>query len=477
MAVPAHLQVTWPDLQKLRDDGKRRELIEGERYVWTSPISSTKGFRETSSPGRHLPEGAPDREEHRRSPRCRPVTHRRRRAGPLYVSHERSTIFAEDDVQGMPDLLVEIVSDTTRRMDEIVKCLSSASACGSTGSSTQSSMPSRSIAGPTSSSPSRTELSAAAGDRLTTRLLPGLEISLPESSSNRSGAGWRPLARLRTPFSVLPGGWWPGQRLALAGGCSRSWVTRTVSMARTADGRLTSDDLLALPDDGLRHELIDGSTPWRRRPNLKHQVVVGEALTVASDRSSSVTTRPSVPRRRYDVVFSPTRTSSNLISSSSRAERSGRRDRGRTSRARPTWSSRSSRPRPARAVIRRQPSLYDRMSMLKRVLAGWRTSFGTGVEVLPPHRRRPGKHSGTLRRIRPTSCTTPLLARSRNCPHPNLVVGTKTLATRHGSEPRQARATRPPRQAVFPRSAGVSEQANNGRGHTHTNSKRARRRQ
>ncbi|MGH9362646.1 MAG: hypothetical protein ACRD2T_12095 [Thermoanaerobaculia bacterium] len=37
-------------------------------------------------------------------------------------------------------------------------------------------------------------------------------------------------------------------------------------MARTAHRLLTYDDLLALPDDGLRHELIDGEhyvTPAR----------------------------------------------------------------------------------------------------------------------------------------------------------------------------------------------------------------------
>ena len=44
-----------------------------------------------------------------------------------------------------------------------------------------------------------------------------------------------------------------------------------------SDGvKLTYDDLLALPDDGLRHELIDGEHFVTAAPNLRHQRVVGD---------------------------------------------------------------------------------------------------------------------------------------------------------------------------------------------------------
>ena len=39
--------------------------------------------------------------------------------------------------------------------------------------------------------------------------------------------------------------------------------------------RLTYDDLLLFPDDGLRHELIDGEHYVSASPNLSHQRIVG----------------------------------------------------------------------------------------------------------------------------------------------------------------------------------------------------------
>ncbi len=39
--------------------------------------------------------------------------------------------------------------------------------------------------------------------------------------------------------------------------------------------RLTYDDLLLLPDDGLRHELIDGEHVVTPSPNLRHQQILG----------------------------------------------------------------------------------------------------------------------------------------------------------------------------------------------------------
>jgi Uma2 family endonuclease len=39
--------------------------------------------------------------------------------------------------------------------------------------------------------------------------------------------------------------------------------------------RLTYDDLLLLPDDGLRHELIDGEHYVSPSPNTRHQALVG----------------------------------------------------------------------------------------------------------------------------------------------------------------------------------------------------------
>jgi Uma2 family endonuclease len=46
----------------------------------------------------------------------------------------------------------------------------------------------------------------------------------------------------------------------------------------TPDVKLTYDDLLRLPDDDLRHELIDGEHYVTASPNLRHQEIVGNLL-------------------------------------------------------------------------------------------------------------------------------------------------------------------------------------------------------
>ena len=42
-----------------------------------------------------------------------------------------------------------------------------------------------------------------------------------------------------------------------------------------SESRLTYDDLLLFPDDGLRHEIIDGEHFVAPCPNIRHQVLLG----------------------------------------------------------------------------------------------------------------------------------------------------------------------------------------------------------
>jgi len=76
-------------------------------------------------------------------------------------------------------------------------------------------------------------------------------------------------------------------------------------MARTAQRRLTYDDLVALPDDGLRHELIDGEHYVTPAPNLKHQTV-SLNLTVALANFIRAHDTGRLFAAPTDVVFSPT---------------------------------------------------------------------------------------------------------------------------------------------------------------------------
>lgn len=49
-------------------------------------------------------------------------------------------------------------------------------------------------------------------------------------------------------------------------------------MTRTSPTKLTYDDFLSFPDDGLRHELIDGAHYVTPAPSIKHQRILRELL-------------------------------------------------------------------------------------------------------------------------------------------------------------------------------------------------------
>lgn len=75
-------------------------------------------------------------------------------------------------------------------------------------------------------------------------------------------------------------------------------------MERTAQRlRMTYDDLLALPDDGLRHELIDGEHFVSPSPGSAHQLIIGNLYllmrTFLREHPAGV-----VMLAPFDIVFS-----------------------------------------------------------------------------------------------------------------------------------------------------------------------------
>lgn len=76
-------------------------------------------------------------------------------------------------------------------------------------------------------------------------------------------------------------------------------------MPTTPQGaRLTYQDFLLFPDDGLRHEIIDGEHYVTPSPNLRHQELV---LRLAVSLSNHLENRPDGGRvfiAPFDVVFS-----------------------------------------------------------------------------------------------------------------------------------------------------------------------------
>ena len=171
---------TYDDLAVLPDDGKRHEIIDGEHYVTASPIMKhqavlgqlyylIRAYMADRPIGRALLSPLdvvfspfdvvePDL---------------------LFVSNERSEVLTRKNVQGAPDLAVEILSESNRRYDEITKRqlydrfgvseywivdpeIETVKAYRRTGGAFAR------VA----------ELSNEAGDQLTTPLMPGLTIPL-----------------------------------------------------------------------------------------------------------------------------------------------------------------------------------------------------------------------------------------------------------------------------------------------------------
>jgi len=116
------VKFTYADFLHFPDDGKRHEIIDGEHYVTPSP--NTKHQRIVG----HLYFAlvAYLRKSRVGEVFVAPfdvVFSDRDIVEPdlLYISRERSTVLTDKHVRGAPDLVVEILSPGTRRIDEIKK--------------------------------------------------------------------------------------------------------------------------------------------------------------------------------------------------------------------------------------------------------------------------------------------------------------------------------------------------------------------
>src|SRR5262245_8534070 len=116
------LKLTYDDFVHFPDDGMRHELIDGEHYVTPSPnmrhqqisINLTLmvgGWLESSPQGRLF--YAPLDVVFPQFDVVEPDN--------LYVSNERSHVLTAPNVQGAPDLVIEIGSPGTGRRDETIK--------------------------------------------------------------------------------------------------------------------------------------------------------------------------------------------------------------------------------------------------------------------------------------------------------------------------------------------------------------------
>jgi len=114
--------LTYEDYLLFPDDGKRHEIIDGDHYVTPAPRTN---HQKTSANltvalasfvkrrGIGLVLAAPSdvilSDENVVQPDL------------LFVSTARDGIVTEDNIRGAPDLVIEIISETTRKKDEVTK--------------------------------------------------------------------------------------------------------------------------------------------------------------------------------------------------------------------------------------------------------------------------------------------------------------------------------------------------------------------
>ena len=115
-------QLTYEDYLLFPDDGKRHEIIDGDHYVTPAPKTKDQkiSFNLTVAMGSFVKQrglglilAAPSdvilSDENVVQPDL------------LFVSAGRAGIVTEDNIHGAPDLVVEIISETTRKKDEVTK--------------------------------------------------------------------------------------------------------------------------------------------------------------------------------------------------------------------------------------------------------------------------------------------------------------------------------------------------------------------
>lgn len=120
--IPASARFTYEDFLLFPDDGKRHEIIDGEHFVTPSPNTrhqvivgnlywALRGFLEQHPLGRAFL--APFDVVLSNYDVVEPDL--------LYISRQRLDVLTTKNVRGAPDLVIEIVSEGTRRKDEVIK--------------------------------------------------------------------------------------------------------------------------------------------------------------------------------------------------------------------------------------------------------------------------------------------------------------------------------------------------------------------
>ena len=119
---PTHLKFTYEDYLGFPDDGNRHEIIDGEHYVTPAPLTKHQRIsanllgalhRYCSQTKAGLVLAAPTDVVFSKTDVVQPDL--------LFIANDRRHIVTRENIQGAPDLIIEILSDTTKGRDERTK--------------------------------------------------------------------------------------------------------------------------------------------------------------------------------------------------------------------------------------------------------------------------------------------------------------------------------------------------------------------
>jgi Uma2 family endonuclease len=123
MATPAYrLKFTYEDYLLFPDDGRRHELIGGEHFVTPAPNEK----HQITAANLHLDLGSFVREHRLGRVFFAPfdlVLSAEDVVQPdlLFISHQRAAVAKRQQTAAIPELVIEVLSESTRKTDETVK--------------------------------------------------------------------------------------------------------------------------------------------------------------------------------------------------------------------------------------------------------------------------------------------------------------------------------------------------------------------
>ncbi len=120
--TPTTIKLTYEDYACFPDDGKRHELIDGEHYVTPAPLTKHQrvSVNLVSAIHHHCHQtkqgqvfSAPTDVIFTETDVVQPDV--------VFLAKDRDHLITRENIQGAPDLIVEILSNSTRRRDERLK--------------------------------------------------------------------------------------------------------------------------------------------------------------------------------------------------------------------------------------------------------------------------------------------------------------------------------------------------------------------